>query len=120
MHIFNLAFLDTVAADTVTWGEAGLNTVMGLGIVFLTLAFISILIAIEGKIFTAIAKKKAAPKVVDTPAPAAAPAVEEEELSDDEELVAVITAAIYAFEAEAGTAYVPADGLVVKSIRRRR
>lgn len=119
MHIFNLAFLDTVAGDSVTWGEAGLNTVMGLGIVFLTLAFISILIAIEGKIFTAIAKKKAAPKVVETPAPSA-PAVEEEELSDDEELVAVITAAIYAFEAEAGTAYVPADGLVVKSIRRRR
>ena len=46
-------------------------------------------------------------------------AVEEviEDESDDTELVAVITAAIYAYEAENG-GEVPADGLVVRSIRR--
>ena len=42
----------------------------------------------------------------------AAPAVEEEELADDLELVAVITAAIAASE------NTPADGLVVRSIKR--
>ena len=99
--------------------RAGLNTVMGIGIVFLALAFISIVIAIQGRIFQAINKKKSAPKTVEAPKPEV---VEEpvEDLSNDEELVAVITAAIYAFEADAGESYVPADGLVVRSIRRRR
>jgi transcriptional regulator with XRE-family HTH domain len=63
-------------------------------------------------------KKKAAPKtpeVTTAPAPAVTDEVEEE--SDDTELVAVITAAIYAYEAENG-GEVPADGLVVRSIRR--
>lgn len=101
-----------------TMARAGLNTVMGISIVFCALAFISIVIAIEGKIFTAIAKKKAAPKVVEKKEE---PVAAVEDLSSDEELVAVITAAIYAYEAEAaGGAYVPADGLVVRSIRRRR
>lgn len=40
---------------------------------------------------------------------------EEEELKDDEELVAVITAAIYASLQGA----VPADGFIVRSIRRK-
>ena len=118
MANFNLAFLVERSEPLgETMARAGLNTAMGLCIVFFALAFIAIVIAIEGKIFTAINKKKAAPKVVETPV--APTVVEEEELSNDEELVAVITAAIYAYEAEAG-AYVPADGLVVRSIRRRR
>ena len=105
-------------SDEITLGQAGLNTVLGLGIVFCALAFISLVITLEGKIFKAVGSKKAAPKEpvkIETPA---APVVEEEDLSNDEEIVAVITAAIYAYEAENGTE-VPADGLVVRSIRRR-
>ena len=46
------------------------------------------------------------------------PTVEEEEdLSDDLELVAVVTAAIHAYE-EAEGIEVPADGLVIRSIRK--
>ena len=121
MILNNLAYL---AAESESLGEtmarAGLNTAMGIGIVFCALAFFSIVIAIQGKIFQAIAKKKAAPKVVETPKTEVVEPEAEEDLSNDEELVAVITAAIYAFEAEAGESYVPADGLVVRSIRRRR
>lgn len=112
--LMNFVFL----AEDITFGEAGLNTAMGLGIVFCALAFISLIISLEGKIFGAFGKKKAAPKTPEVPAapaPAVAPEVEED--TDDTELVAVITAAIYAFEAENG-GEVPADGLVVRSIRR--
>ena len=42
---------------------------------------------------------------------------EEEDLSDDSELAAVIAAAIYAYEEGSGTP-VPADGLIVRSMRR--
>lgn len=102
-----------------TMARAGLNTLMGIMIVFIALAFISIVIAVEGKIFTSINKKKAAPKVVEKEVEPVEEATED--LSDDQELVAVITAAIYAYEAEnAEGAYVPADGLVVRSIRKRR
>lgn len=112
--LMNYVFL----AEDITYGEAGLNTAMGLGIVFCALAFISLIISLEGKIFGAFGKKKAAPKTPEVPAapaPAVAPEVEED--TDDTELVAVITAAIYAYEAENG-GEVPADGLVVRSIRR--
>ncbi len=126
MGLNNLIFLAEVAheADT-TSGEAALNTFMGITIVFLTLAFIACVIAIEGKIFTTIAKKKASPKTVapkadDEPAPAVADTTEiVDTASQDEEIVAVITAAIAAFEAETGYD-VPADALVVRSIRRLR
>ena len=111
-------FLESNAGEDITYAEAGLNTAMGLGIVFCALAFISLIISLEGKIFGAFGKKKAAPKTPEVPAapaPAVAPEVEED--TDDTELVAVITAAIYAYEAENG-GEVPADGLVVRSIRR--
>ena len=126
MGLNNLIFFAEAAveADT-TMGEAALNTVMGITIVFLTLAFIACVIAIEGKIFTTIAKKKASPKTVapktdDEPAPVQTGTVETvDTASQDEEIVAVITAAIAAFEAETGYD-VPADALVVRSIRRLR
>ena len=108
--LMNFVFL----AEDITYGEAGLNTAMGLGIVFCALAFISLIISLEGKIFGAFGKKKA-PEVPAAPAPAVVEEVEED--TDDTELVAVITAAIYAYEAENG-GEVPADGLVVRSIRR--
>lgn len=94
--------------------RAALNTVMGLGIVFLTLLFLSALIGqlhIIPDTIEKMSKKKEAPAAA--PSPAAAPVVEEEEeLVDDLELVAVITAAIAASENTSG------DGFVVRSIKK--
>ena len=122
MGLNNLVFLAEEGLGA-TMGKAGLNTAMGISIVFVTLAFISCVIALEGKIFTSLAKKKAAPKTVEPkkeePAPAPVAVETVDAASQDEEIVAVITAAIAAFEAETGYA-VPADALVVRSIRRLR
>ncbi|MBO4415215.1 MAG: OadG family protein [Lachnospiraceae bacterium] len=123
MTFNTIVFLEAETSFGDTMSRAGLNTLMGLGIVFLTLAFIACVIAIEGKIFTTIARKKAAPKTVepkkeDTAAPVVEEVVEDSTAAD-EEIAAVIAAAIYAFESETGAA-VPADALVVRSIRRLR
>ena len=100
--------------------KAGLNTLIGMGVVFAVLILISFIISLFGyipKIQAALDKKKAsaseAPKAA--PAPAApAPVVEEVvDCSDDLELVAVIAAAIAAYEGETST-----DGFVVRSIRK--
>ena len=100
--------------------RAGLNTLIGMGTVFVVLILISFIISLFGyipKIQAALDKKKAsaseAPKAA--PAPAApAPVVEEVvDYSDDLELVAVIAAAIAAYEGETST-----DGFVVRSIRK--
>ena len=95
--------------------RAGLNTVMGIGIVFLALLFLSFLIGRLHIIPDLIEMKEAekAPVAPAAPAPVAAPVVEEEEdLMDDLELVAVITAAIAASETTSG------DGFVVRSIKK--
>ncbi len=99
--------------------KAALNTLMGMGIVFAVLIFLSLLISCFKYIHIAEEKmrQRNAPVPAAAPAPAAPvaveePAAEEEELVDDLELVAVITAAI------AAAADTPADGLVVRSIRR--
>lgn len=98
-------------------GQAGMNTIMGLGIVFLVLLFLSFLIGLFKYIGVAVEKmeKKNVPK---TAAPvvapkAAAPVVQTEELVDDKELVAVIAAAIAAYENTS------TDSFVVRSIRRK-
>lgn len=95
--------------------EAALNTVMGMGVVFTVLIFLSFLISLfkyVSKLENAISKK-AAPAAAPTPAPApAAPAPVEEETIDDGELIAVIAAAIAAAE---GTS---TDGFVVRSIKK--
>ncbi|MGN1402930.1 MAG: OadG family protein [Ruminococcus sp.] len=109
-----------------TYGEilvkALTNTLLGMGTVFLVLIFIAFLISLlpglTGLIESMGKKKKAqtvsAEKSAAAPAVPAAPAAmeAEEELTDDLELVAVITAAIAASEG------VPADGFVVRSIRK--
>ncbi len=98
--------------------RAALNTVMGLGIVFLTLFFLSWLIGklhyIPEMIEKMGKKEEPAAAPVQTAAPAAAPAVAavEEDLTDDLELVAVITAAIAASGTTSG------DGFVVRSIKK--
>ena len=92
--------------------KAGMNTLMGMGTVFLVLIFICWIISCMKYINKAAGKTEKKEAAAPAPAPvAAAPAVEEN-LADDLELVAVITAAI---AASSGT---PADGLVVRSIRR--
>ncbi|WP_461812034.1 OadG family transporter subunit [Faecalimonas sp.] len=94
--------------------KAGMNTVLGMGTVFIVLIFLAFIIsllkyipAITGK----FGKKEECEKVVETKSTI----VEETKTSsvDDLELVAVITAAI---AAETGTS---SDGFVVRSIKRR-
>ncbi len=98
-----------------------LNTVMGIVIVFLVLLLISRIIALFKYInkFEAnrAAKKAAAAPVQEAVAAPVQEEAAEEELSDDLELVAVITAAIHAYEEAQGND-VPVDGLVVRSIRK--
>lgn len=94
--------------------EAGLNTLMGIGIVFLTLVFLSFIISrftLVSGLGQKKAETKAAPPVAQQPVMETAEE-EEEELSDDGELVAVIAAAIAASE-NTGT-----DGFVVRSIKK--
>lgn len=100
--------------------NAALNTLLGMGTVFIVLILISLLIGCF-KYISVFEKKRADQKAAKGKAPVAtaptpvvqAPAAETVE-EDDCELVAVIAAAIAASEGAAGT-----DGFVVRSIRRR-
>ena len=104
-----------------TFGEkmekAALNTLLGMGTVFVVLILISLLISCFTFIpkIQAVFSKKPKEEAKKEPAvdKAIAQIVENEELSDDLELVAVISAAIAASEGAAST-----DGFVVRSIRR--
>ena len=106
--------------------QAGLNTIMGMGITFCVLGLLILIISlfkfiplIQSRMEENRRKKaeaEAARNAVPAAAPApAAPAAEEEEFADDMELVAVIAAAIAAYEGQA-----TADGFVVRSIRKSR
>ncbi len=92
-----------------------MNTLLGMGTVFVVLILISLIISLFGFIPKIQAKlsKKEKVNVVKPAAPVPAPVVVEEELSDDLELVAVIAAAVAASEGASST-----DGFVVRSIRR--
>ena len=97
--------------------RAALNTLMGMGTVFAVLILICLIISAFGlipKIQASFSKKKEEPVVAPSSSatPAAAKTEEPEDLTDDLELVAVIAAAIAAYE---GTS---ADGFQVRSIRR--
>ena len=92
-----------------TMSRAGLNTALGIGIVFLMLIIISCIISL---LKLANRPQKAAPAA---PAPAPAPVAVDE--TDDLELIAVISAAICAYEQAQGNA-VSSDSLVVRSIRK--
>ena len=98
--------------------QAGMNTLLGMGTTFAVLILLACVIARFGKVVGGAAgrtsKKSAAqPAVIEAaPAPVAAQA---EELADDTELVAVIAAAIAAYEGRQST-----DGFVVRSIRKAR
>ena len=109
--------INSIALEGVyTTGEkvtkAVLNTLMGMGTVFLVL--IIIIFFISGlSVVNRLGKKQ--PKKPEAPAPAkAAEPAPETNPADDLALIAVITAAIAAQE------NVSPDGLVVRSIRRHR
>lgn len=108
--------------------EALGNTLVGILVVFVALLFISFIISlfkyisvIENKLK---ARKEGKKEVAEAPAQAIENTVaqiaeaESVELSDDLALVAVITAAIHAYEEANGMAPAVANGLVVRSIRR--
>ena len=95
--------------------KAALNTIMGMGTVFVVLIIIIVLISSFTLINKAQNKEDVKKEVVKpAPAPTAVPVEESEDLSDDLELVAVIAAAIAAYEGK-----VSADGYVVRSLRKR-
>ncbi len=99
--IGQLSFGDKMLASTITM-------CMGLGITFMVLILIWVFIAIMGKCLNVSEKKSKA-----TPAPVAQATVEvEEKASNDESLIAVITAAIAAYQGDS------ASNLVVKKITR--
>ena len=117
-----LLFHDMMISPHYTMGEkmekAALNTLLGMGTVFIVLILIMFIIMAFGvipKIEKAVADKKAKKNVntEDAVDNTIAQIIEKEELSDDAELVAVIAAAIAASEGAAGT-----DGFVVRSIKR--
>lgn len=102
--------------------KAAMNTLIGMGTVFLVLILISLIISAMGlipRVQEALTKRKTqtgaaeeSAAVVAAPIETAAPAVEVQ--SDEYELVAVIAAAIAASRGETST-----DGFVVRSIRKR-
>lgn len=118
------ATAQAVGEDYTTIPQALVNTVIAMGTVFLVLILISFIISLLKFIpilMDKLTKKEepvqpvpqaqpvSAPKpVVQTPA---APA-------DDTQLIAVITAAVAAAMEQDGVA-VPADGLVIRSIKKR-
>lgn len=104
--------------------KAGLNTILGMGTTFVILIFLSLIISLFRfipDIQEGFAKKK------ESPAAAAvdntiSQIIEKEEAVDDNELIAVISAAIAAYEGASGGAGTPSpsgDGFVVRSIRKR-
>lgn len=90
--------------------RAGLNTIMGLGIVFLVLIFLSFIISLFKYVNKATPKQEKKETVKAAPAPVVETV--EEDLTDDLELVAVITAAI------AASQQTSTDGFVVRSIKK--
>ena len=113
-------------ADPDYWGSVGIISLTGILVVFFILAILIFVFWLMGKVFVtaanrkkskALAEKAAAEKAAAKPEPAApAPAVEaasdEADYDDDEEIMAVISAAIAAYAEQDGTSY------TIKDVRR--
>ncbi len=118
--------VDAEATMGETVAKAGLNTLMGMGTVFIVLIFISFVISLF-KFLSEKDNKKAKPAPEAAPASAPAPAapvvatpsVSADSTMSDDELIAVISAAIAAYEDDVAGSNVPADGLIVRSIKKR-
>ncbi len=121
-NYFDMELTGVTINPVYTFGEkmakAGMNTVISISIVFTVLIVISLIISCF-KIFPYLEAKKKEKETVLRKTETKQNVVtqneqkEEEQLTDDTELVAVIAAAIAAYE---GTS---TDGFVVRSIRRR-
>ena len=107
-------------SDPDYWGSVGILALTGILVVFLILAILIFFFWLMGTIFKAIDKSKAekkasaeAAKKAETPAPAAESAAVAEEIAenDDEELIAVISAAIAAYEGD--------GNFTIRSVRKR-
>lgn len=95
--------------------NAGLNTLLGMGMAFTILIFISLIISLFPLLFGGSNKKKQSDKEIAKKAMdnTINQIAEQEDLSSDAELVAVIAAAIAAYEGSGST-----DGFRVRSIRK--
>lgn len=121
-----MGLLAAAATDEVvtTMPEALVNTALGMGTVFLVLILISFIIYlmkfIPDLLDRSSGKKEAAPAPKSVPRPVLVPkpAPAAPAQADDTQLVAVITAAVSAAMEQEGTP-VPADGLVIRSIKKR-
>lgn len=108
--------------------QAGMNTLIGMGTVFIVLIFISFVISLFKFLPALLAKKPKLSDLKEEKTSAKAESVKsvavqksaDSNLMDDAELVAVITAAIYAAAGSSGTGAVSKDTLVVRSIKRVR
>lgn len=105
-------------------GQAGMNTLIGMGTVFVVLIFISFIISLFKFLPALLAKKPKLPEAKEEKAPVKeapktpAPIKAADNLMNDTELVAVITAAVYAAAGASGA--VSKDRLVVRSIKRAK
>ena len=102
--------------------KAGLNTLLGMGTTFTILIFLSLIISLFQLLPGSGGRKEKEEKIAAPLENAVSQIAEREALAseneiDNAELVAVITAAIAAFEATSGSA-AGSDGFVVRSIRR--
>ncbi len=95
--------------------NAGLNTLLGMGMAFAILIIISLIISLFPMLFGGNRKKKESDQEIVQKAieNTTAQIAEQEDLAGDAELVAVIAAAIAAYEGSAST-----DGFQVRSIRK--
>nr|MCR5746084.1 OadG family protein [Lachnospiraceae bacterium] len=99
--------------------KAGLNTVLGMGTTFCILIFLSLVISLFKFLPGNESYRTNAKEETKTPVDNAVSQIaEREELAGDDALVAVISAAIAAYEASNGNVSSSGDGFVVRSIRR--
>lgn len=109
------------AEQTTTIGEALINTALGMGTTFAVLILISFLIYLLKYVpkLLELGKKKQTEEVsAGTASVSNAPSVTTS-VTNDTQMVAVITAAIAAQMTEETGVPVSADGLVIRSIKKR-
>lgn len=114
----NLPDAGAQLADPDYWGSVGILALTGILVVFLILAILIFFFWLMGTIFKAIDKSKAEKKAsedaakADVPAPVVETAAVEDTADDDEEeLIAVISAAIAAYEGD--------GNFTIRSVKRR-
>lgn len=118
------ATAQAAGGDYTTIPQALVNTVIAMGTVFLVLILISFIISLLKYIPALMDKftkkeEPVQPIAQAQPAPAPKPVVQTPAApADDTQLIAVITAAVAASMEQDGVA-VPADGLVIRSIKKR-